>query len=140
MKKKIFFIILIMLVLFSANPVFARNIASCETPIPGAMIDEKIPNTVATVINIIKIAVPILLVVFGSMDLIKGVIAAKDDEIKKGQQTLIKRIIAGALVFFVFAIVQFLISLVAGNTTERSNIMTCANCFINGSSHCTYKD
>ena len=54
MKKKMFFIILIMLVLFSANPVFARNIASCETPIPGAMIDEKIPNTVATVINIIN--------------------------------------------------------------------------------------
>ena len=138
MKKKMFLITLIMLVLFSASPVFAQTITSCETSIPGAIIDSKIPHTVATIINIIKIAVPILLVVFGSMDLIKGITAGKEDEIKKGQQILIKRIIAGALVFFVFAVVQFLISLVAGSADERTNIMTCANCFIN--KNCTYKE
>lgn len=139
MKKKILiYIALICLGVVIANPVMAYNISSCDTTITGAIIDEKIPNTVSTIINIIKIAVPVLLVIFGSLDLMKGIIAAKDDEIKKGQQIFIKRLIAGALVFFVFVVVQFLISLVAGGKNERANIMTCANCFING--ECTYKD
>lgn len=139
MRKKVLSLLLVFFTLFLVvSPVMADNIASCENTINGAIIDEKIPHTVATVINIIKIAVPILLVVFGSLDLMKGIIAAKDDEIKKGQQIFIKRLIAGALVFFVFVVVQFIISLVSSSNTERSNIMTCANCFIN--KNCTYYD
>ena len=138
MKRKYFVLVFIVLMMFTASPVLARNITSCNTTITGAIIDEKIPNTVATIINVIKIAVPILLVIFGSIDLMNGIIAAKDDEIKKGQQTFIKRLIAGALVFFVFAVVQFLISLVASGANERTNIMTCANCFIN--KECTYSE
>ena len=137
MKKKIIFSLLFISLIAFVSPVMARDIASCDTLVGGALIDEKIPNTVGTIVNIIKVVVPILLVVFGSIDLIKGIIAQKDDEIKKGQQIFIKRLIAGALVFFVFVVVQLVISLAAGNETERSNIMTCAKCFLN--KDCTYK-
>ena len=75
-------------------------------------IDDKIPNTVSLIVKIIFIVVPVLLVVLGSMDLLKGVWAQKEDEIKKGQQTFIKRLIAGVLIFFVYAIVRLLISAV----------------------------
>ena len=138
MKKKICLcLILIVAMFFVVNPVSARNIASCGTVMKGAMIDEKIPAVVSTIIAIIRVAVPVLLVIFGSLDLAKGIIAGKEDEIKKGQQLFIKRLIAGALVFFVFIIVQFVISLVADNNDEKNNIMTCANCFIN-KNKCTY--
>ena len=49
-------------------------------------------------------------------DLGKAVIAQKEDEIKKGQSTFIKRLIAAAFVFFVVVIVKLLVSLLADNS------------------------
>lgn len=87
------------------------------------------PYLVSYAILIIKIAVPIILVIFGMMDLMKAVIASKEDEIKKGQQTFIKRLIAAVIVFFVIQIVQIIVKFVSSNDTSVSN---CFNCFING--------
>ena len=82
MKKKMLFAIVILgLVILCTEPVLAYNIASCESSIKGAIIDEKIPNLVSTIVTVIKIVVPVLLVIFGMIDLVKGVIAQKDDEI-----------------------------------------------------------
>lgn len=140
MKKRVFLMIAVgvMLFGFACTPVLARNISSCDSVIntTSVLIDEKIPNTVSIIINVIKIVVPILLVVFGMIDLMKGITSQKEDEIKKGQQLFIKRLISGAVVFFVFVIVQLIISFVAGG--ENENIMTCVDCFINGD--CEYKN
>lgn len=87
------------------------------------------PYMVHTIIVIIKIAVPILLIIFGMLDLGKAVIAQKEDEIKKGQQTFLKRAIAAVIVFFVIQIVQLIVRFVSNNDTSISN---CFNCFING--------
>ena len=125
----------VILMTFVTNSVLAANIYSCAGSLGDAMIDEKIPNMVSTIVTVIKIVVPILLVIFGMLDLAKGLIAQKEDEIKKGQQIFIKRLISGALVFFVFILVQLIISFVADDNDE-ANIMTCAQCFINGD--CTY--
>ena len=89
------------------------------------------PYIVSTIVMLIKIAVPILLIIFGMLDLGKAVIAAKEDEIKKGQQTFIKRAIAAVIVFFVIQIVQIVVRFVSGND---QNISGCFNCFINGES------
>ena len=130
MKKKIFVGVVLVLLMFGViNSVNAYNISACSTAIPGAIIDSKIPDTTSLIIKVIKIAVPVLLVIFGSIDLLKGVIASKEDEIKKGQQIFIKRLIAGALVYFVFVVVQLLISFISN---DDGKIMNCADCFING--------
>ena len=71
------------------------------------------PYVVSTVVMLIKIIVPILLIIFGMLDLAKAVIASKEDEIKKAQMTFVKRLIAAAIVFFVFIIVKLVISFVA---------------------------
>ena len=89
------------------------------------------PYMVSTLITVIKIAVPVLLIIFGMLDLGKAVVAAKEDEIKKGQQTFIKRAIAAVIVFFVIQIVQIIIRFVSGND---QNVANCFNCFINGTS------
>lgn len=132
MKKKFCLLSLIaILSIFIINTnVYAANI-HCEA-LPNVVIDESIPDLVHTIILLIQIAVPVLLVVFGMMDFVKGLMSQKEDEIKKGQQVFIKRIIAAVLVFFVIAIVKFIISAVSGST--NSGIMDCANCFISGSS------
>lgn len=87
------------------------------------------PYLVSTAITIIKIVVPILLIIFGMLDLGKAVVASKEDEIKKGQQTFIKRAIAAVIVFFVIQIVQLIVSFVS---SKDPNITQCFNCFVNG--------
>lgn len=87
------------------------------------------PYIVSTIIFLIKIVVPILLIVFGMLDLAKAVIASKEDEIKKGQQIFVKRIITAVIVFFVVQLVQIVVRFVSNND---QNIANCFNCFING--------
>lgn len=128
MKKKSILFLIMLLSIFFVPSVLAANVQGCEAVIPGVIIDTKIANTVHTIIVVIKIAVPVLLVVFGMLDLFKGLTAQKEDEIKKGQQLFIKRLISAAIIFFVISIVQLLVSFVAGD----EGIMTCASCFING--------
>lgn len=92
-------------------------------------VPEAFPALIHTIITIIKIVVPILLVIFGMLDMGKAVVAAKEDDIKKGQQTLIKRVIAGLIVFFVIQLVQLLIGFVSD---KDSATLRCFNCFVNG--------
>jgi hypothetical protein len=88
-----------------------------------------IPYTVSLIVTGIKIVVPILLVVFGLLDLAKAVMAQKEDEIKKGQQTLVKRFIAAIIVFFVVYLVQIVVKFASG---DDDSIVGCVNCFVNG--------
>lgn len=83
-------------------------------------------NDLAPLINLIKhglipifqIGIPLLLIVFGMLDLGKAVIASKEDEIKKAQGMLIKRAIYAVAVFFVVLIVQLVFGIVASSTSE----------------------
>ena len=103
-----------------------RPKASCGN-ITG--IPKVIPRLTSLVVTIIQIAVPVLLVIMGSIDLFKGITASKDDEMKKGQKMFIKRLVIGALVFFIIAIVKLLVSVVA-NSMDTDNISSCISCFI----------
>jgi len=138
-KKMFLFVVVLGFFIFYVEPIFAANIASCDNVLGDAIIDEKIPNIVSTIITVIKIVVPVLLVIMGMLDLMKGITAGKEDEMKKGQQLFIKRLISGALVFLVFTIVQFIISFVADDN-DKANIATCSKCFINGDCIYRFKD
>ena len=133
MKKKMFLMLILTLLLFTATNVFAVDIKGCESVLPGVSIDARIANIVHTIILVIQIAVPVVLVIFGMLDLFKGITAQKEEEIKKGQQLFIKRLISAALVFFVIVIVKLIVSFAAGSS-DGQNIMDCASCFLNGTS------
>ena len=129
--KKISYCLLLLVAVFGlVSPVFADDI-KCSG-LGNVTFDEKIVDAVHIIILVIQIAIPILLVIFGSIDFVKAITGQKDEEIKKGQQTFIKRLIAAALVFFIIAFVKLLVSFAAGSDSD--NIMNCANCFINGRS------
>jgi len=130
MKKKVLMLLVLILSICFVPNVFAVGIKGCASLLGNdVIVDVKIANTVHTIIVAIKIVVPILLVIFGMLDLFKGITAQKEDEIKKGQQIFIKRLISAAIIFFVVSIVQLLVSFVA---SDEEGLMTCANCFING--------
>lgn len=92
-------------------------------------LDSMIPNLITTIVNIIKIGIPLLLIIFGMLDLGKAVMAQKEDEIKKGQQMFVKRLVAAVVVFLVVFVVQLVFNLVAGD--DKDDIWSCVNCFIN---------
>ena len=75
------------------------NILACE--VNGVEIADSIVNIFKFLIGLIKIGVPILLVIWGSWDLGKAVMAQKDDEIKNAQKVFIKKLIIAILVFLV---------------------------------------
>ena len=123
MKKKK---ILILLITLLALPIMNVNAVTCGnvTGIPA-----KIPQLTSLIITVIEIAVPIILVITGSIDLLKGVAAQKEDEIKKGQQLLIKRMITGLIIFFLIIGIKFIVSVVA-DSDETNNITSCMDCFL----------
>lgn len=87
-----------------------------------------LPRLTALIITIIQVGVPILLIFFGMLDLGKAVMAQKEDEIKKGQQVFVKRLIAAVLVFLVI----FVVKTVVGAVSSEAGITSCINCFTKG--------
>lgn len=105
-----------------------------------------IPELVPVLINVgvtaLKTVAPIVLIVMSIIQLVRSITSGKEDEIKKAQTGLIKRVIAAVLVFFVVGIVQFIMLKVA-DSTEKDGLRKCLSCFLNGTSDCDalyYKD
>lgn len=75
---------------------------SCDTNLQNIM------GLIKFLLNVVRFVVPLVLIVLGTFDLFKAVTAGKDEDIKKKQQVLIKRVIAGVIVFLVPTIVSIL--------------------------------
>ena len=117
------------------------DILSCT--IGGANMSDYrvIPNITVTAINAIKIFVPIILIVFGMIDLSKAVMSNDEKEMKGAQTKLIKRAIYAVVVFLVISIVQLLFSALAGaanddQTMNKSTIQDCVSCFVSDTKKC----
>lgn len=81
------------------------------------------------IMPIIQFGIPILLIVFGSIDLGKAVMSSDDKEIKGATGKLIKRIIAGIVVFFIPFLVNLVMSLIgkSGTVEGNTNWVSCWN-------------
>ncbi len=81
------------------------------------------------ILTIIQFAIPILLIIMGTVDLGKAVMSSDDKEIKGATSKLIKRAIAAVAVFFVPLLVNLLIGMVANsgdsNASDADNFWTC---------------
>lgn len=81
-------------------------------------IPSEITNTIGQIYNILLVAIPVVIVLFGLIDILKAVIGKKDDEIKAATGLLVKRVITGLVAFFVMAIVKFGLQLIQTNNTS----------------------
>lgn len=75
------------------------------------------------------IVIPIILIVYGTIDLGKAVIASDEKEIKAAQNRLIKRFIYAALVFFVPMLVGVVMNLVASGGEEDADTTSWSSCW-----------
>lgn len=98
-------------------------------------IPEIVPTLISYAVTLLKTVAPIVLIVISIISLVKAITAGKEDEIKKAQGTLLKRVIYAGLVFFTISIVQFIMLKVA-DSSEKDDLSSCLSCFLNGKSDC----
>ena len=100
-------------------------------------IPHQVPQIISFAINFLKILTPIILIFISIISLLKAISSSNEDEIKKAQKGLIRKVIAAVMVFFIISIVQFVIVKVADSdmlgTKEdgTTNLSDCLNCFLN---------
>ena len=106
-------------------------------------LDPMIPSFTTLLINMVKIIVPIILIVFGIVEMFKAATANDEKVMKEAQSKLIKRVVYAVLIFFIVAIVQLVFSLLASASNDSSenkggvkktDINACISCFTNYSS------
>ena len=83
------------------------------------------------VVLVIKIVIPLLLIIFGMLDLGKAVISSDDKAISKAVSQLIRRFIAAVIIFFIPTIVSALFNAVAGIDIENADYNKCVQCVTN---------
>ena len=109
------------------------DILACS--IGGVSIDNTnvLVQIISLVVTALKIFIPIILVIFGMIDLAKAVMSNDEKEMKGAQTKLIKRVIYAVAVFLVFSIVQILVGVLAntGADDTGNNAAGCLSCFIN---------
>lgn len=98
----------------------------------GWVFNRSIANVTHYMVLLFQIIAPVMLIILGMIDLMKGIVAGKDDDIKKGQSVFIKRLIIALLLFFVITIVRIVLNLLSNGA-----IIDCFDCFVNGAKNCT---
>ena len=73
---------------------------------------------IKAVLRLIQFAIPMLLILLGTIDLGKAVISSDDKEVKQAQSRLIKRVIYAVVVFFVSTLVILVMGIVADGVAD----------------------
>lgn len=93
-----------------------------------AILGEDALDLINEVIKWLRISVPIILVVFGSIDFGKAVIADDKDIMKKASSSFIKRCIVAIAIFFLPTLINILISIF--NSVSKKPLADLINCGI----------
>lgn len=87
---------------------------------------------VGWVLLVFKIIIPILLIVFGMLDLGKAVVASKDDEIKKAGKSLGFRAASAIVIFLIPTIIGFIMGFVSDfkSSGAKTDFDICQKCIV----------
>lgn len=92
------------------------------------------------VLLVFKIVIPILLIIFGMIDLGKAVIASKEDEIKKATGSLVRRAIAAVIIFLLPTLISFIMTIVGGFSSDaKEDFDVCKSCITSPGGECAAK-
>lgn len=84
------------------------TISSCEDLFKGA---EDLLDMIKSVITIVKIAIPLILIVTGTMDFAQAIFSSNEDGIKKAQSKFTKRVIMAVVIFLIPSVLKVLLSI-----------------------------
>lgn len=110
----------------------------CQGTLGKNGIEENLANIIHYLYLGIQVIVPILLIVFGMIELAKAITAQKEDEIKKAQSSFLKKLVLAVIVFLVFSIVSFVFKFAGGGDSEANanDTWKCVCELLRGSGKC----
>ena len=85
----------------------------------------RIVSALRTLITIVKIVVPLIIIVMGMLDFFKIVTEGTPEATKKAAQTLLIRIVAGIMIFFLPSIIDTFMGFVNGYSDAQNTYSTC---------------
>lgn len=80
-------------------------------------------------INIIKIIVPLILIITGVITLSKTIFTGKDDDLKSSALTLVKKAVAGVIIFLLPTALDYAFDTLVGY--DDSSFTACTECMLN---------
>ena len=96
-------------------------------------------QVIGYILLIIKIIVPLILIILGSIDFAKAALSGDDKSTKDAAVQFGKRVLIGLIIFFIPTIIDFFLSLVKGTSEVAAKYENCTNCILNpnNSSKCS---
>ena len=91
----------------------------------------KVFQVIGYLLIIIKIIVPLILIIMGSIDFAKAALSGDDKSTKEAAVQFSKRVLIGLIVFFIPTILDFFLSLISGASETASKYNNCTNCILN---------
>lgn len=100
MKNKISYKIIFIMITFMA---FTLNVSAEE--LDFCVQTSALWQMLGYALLVLKILIPIIIIIYGSIDFFKAVVNAKDDSISKAAGILLRRVLLGIFIFFIPTIV-----------------------------------
>ena len=87
-------------------------------------------QVVGKILVVFKIVIPLLLIIFGMIDLGKAVISSEEKAIKEATNSLLRRAIAAVVIFFIPTIVGAVLGLIGSfnDDTTTADYNVCKAC------------
>jgi len=90
----------------------------------------KVWELVGKILLVFKIVIPLLLIIFGMIDLGQAVIGSDEKDIQKATKKLLRRAIAAVIIFFIPTIVGAIMGLISdfNDDSKEAGYDTCSAC------------
>lgn len=124
-----------LILLLTGLPVFAESKKCIYCA--GTYIPLGLAVLTRNVISLIQVLVPVILIITGMVSLLRAVIAGDEKKMDEVKPKLIRKFIAGVIIFLIFTIVKFGFSML-GNYRGSESVMKCASLFISEEGNETY--
>lgn len=110
-----------------STSILAKDCFECA----GTYFPIGVATLVRNLYNLVKVLVPVIIIITGMVELIRAVMASDEKKMDESKTKLIKKIIAGVVIFLLFAIVQFVFkNLLANNDALSNSMLECVTYFI----------
>lgn len=127
-NKKNLYIIYTLIMLLTSTSVLAAGQMCLRCG--GTYIPYALAVLSRNIILIIQMLVPIIIIITGMIELLKSVMAGDEKKMDEVKPKLVRKIIAGVVIFLIFTIVKFGFSFL-DNYSNSDTLLGCASAFIN---------
>ena len=144
MKKKCFFIAILILALFCfKNNVYASNILEYESNynyiLDTSAVEAfscsnenviKVLKLFSIMFFILKIAIPIIIVILGTISLVKVILSDDQGMLSKSISSLLLKIVLGIFIFFLPNLISTIIGYIDEANNVKSEFAVCSQCLL----------